>query len=130
MSVTKTDIINSVYREVGLSKPESAKIVDLVFETIKETLAKGESITISGLGTFSLIDKSSRMGRNPQTGDAMEITERRVLMFKVSTILKEDITNRYAHRIDENGNENEAIPVEPGVLRAASWFTQNEDDDE
>lgn len=121
MSVTKIDIVERIYREAGLTKKDASEFVDLVFEAMKHTLAKGEAIKIPGLGTFSVNDKSRRMGRNPQTGEALEIAERRVLTFKSSNNLKEDITARYAHRMDDNGNEDKTIPVNPsGVLRTLS----------
>src|SRR3989338_10471343 len=123
MSLTKADIVESIYKEAGISKTESAKLVELIFETIKQTLAKGEIVKIPGLGSFSISDKSSRIGRNPQTGEAMEITERRVLTFKTSNILKEDITNRYAHRIDDEGKEDLTIPAKAGELRALNNFS-------
>lgn len=129
MSVTKADIVECIYKEAGFSKVESAKLVELVFESIKETLAKGESVKISGFGSFSITDKSSRTGRNPQTGVPMEITERRVLTFKTSLTLKEDITARYAHRIDSEGNEDLSIEAKPLVLRASTLFAQNSEED-
>ena len=129
MSMTKADIVERIYKEAGFSKKEAADLVDLVFKVIKETLAKGEKVKISGFGNFSIRDKATRVGRNPQTGEAMDITARRVLTFKPSLVLKEDVTDRYAHRIDEQGNENAAIPAKAGVPRALSSFLQNKDDD-
>jgi integration host factor subunit alpha len=87
--MTKADIVQAVYARVGgFSKKESADLVDLVFETMKETLGRGEKIKISGFGNFVLRDKRQRQGRNPQTGDPIVITERRVLNFKASQLLK------------------------------------------
>jgi integration host factor subunit alpha len=88
-SMTKADIVQAVYSRLGgFSKKESADLVDLVFETMKETLGRGEKIKISGFGNFVLRDKRQRQGRNPQTGDPITITERRVLNFKASQLLK------------------------------------------
>lgn len=129
MSMTKADIVERIYKEAGFSKKEAADLVDLVFKVIKETLAKGEKVKISGFGNFSIRDKATRVGRNPQTGEAMDITARRVLTFKPSLVLKEDITDRYSHRINEDGNENTAIPAKAGVPRALSSFLQNKDDE-
>lgn len=129
MSVSKVDIVERIYREAGLTKKDASQLVDLLFESIKKTLAKGESVKITGFGTFLVSDKSSRMGRNPQTGEPMQITERRVSTFKASNTLKEDITARYAHRIDDEGNEDKAIEAKPGILRAMSLFTQGQDED-
>jgi integration host factor subunit alpha len=87
--MTKADIVQAVYTRVGgFSKKESADLVDLVFETMKETLGRGEKIKISGFGNFVLRDKRQRQGRNPQTGDPIVICERRVLNFKASQLLK------------------------------------------
>ena len=87
--MTKAEIVQALYTRVGgFSKKESADIVDLVFEMMKETLGRGEKIKISGFGNFVLRDKRQRPGRNPQTGDPIKISERRVLTFKASQILK------------------------------------------
>src|SRR3954451_24683606 len=91
-TMTKADIVQAVYSRLGgFSKKESADLVDLLFETMKETLGRGEKIKISGFGNFVLRDKRKRQGRNPQTGEAIVITERRVLSFKSSQILKQTL---------------------------------------
>jgi len=86
--MTKADIVEQIYEQVGFSKKEAAEIVEMVFDTIKETLERGEKIKISGFGNFIVRDKKSRVGRNPQTGDSIEITARKVLTFKPSKGLK------------------------------------------
>src|SRR5262249_3126362 len=87
--MTKADIIENVYEKVGgFSKKEAAKIVETVFDTIKETLERGEKIKISGFGNFVVRDKNARVGRNPQTGEEITISARRVLTFKPSQVLK------------------------------------------
>lgn len=87
--MTKADIVQAVYARLGgFSKKESADLVDLTFEMMKETLGRGEKIKISGFGNFVLRDKRQRQGRNPQTGEPIVITQRRVLNFKASQILK------------------------------------------
>jgi integration host factor subunit alpha len=92
--MTKADIVQAVYTRLGgFSKKESADLVDLVFETMKETLGRGEKIKISGFGNFVLRDKRQRQGRNPQTGDPIVITERRVLNFKASQLLKQALND-------------------------------------
>jgi integration host factor subunit alpha len=128
MSMTKADIVERIYKEAGFSKKEAAELVDLVFKVIKDTLAKGEKVKISGFGNFSIRDKATRVGRNPQTGTAMNISARRVLTFKPSQILKEDITDRYSHRLDENGNEDVTVKAKEAVPRALSSFLNNIDD--
>jgi integration host factor subunit alpha len=92
--MTKADIVHAVYTRLGgFSKKESADLVDLVFETMKETLGRGEKIKISGFGNFVLRDKRQRQGRNPQTGEPIVITERRVLNFKASQLLKQALND-------------------------------------
>jgi integration host factor subunit alpha len=101
--MTKAEIVQAVYARLGgFSKKESADLVDLVFETMKETLGRGEKIKISGFGNFVLRDKRQRQGRNPQTGEPITITERRVLNFKASQLLKQALN-------DEDGNGIEAV---------------------
>ena len=102
--------------------------MDLVFKVIKDTLSKGGKVKISGFGNFSIRDKTTRVGRNPQTGDAMEISARRVLTFKPSQVLKEDVTARYAHRLDDKGGEDKSLPAKEGSSRALSSFMSNSDD--
>ncbi len=86
--MTKADIIEGVYERVGFSKKESAEIVELVFDTVKETLERGDKIKISGFGNFQVRPKKARVGRNPQTGKEIEISARRVLTFRPSQVLK------------------------------------------
>jgi integration host factor subunit alpha len=87
--MTKAEIVQALYSKVGgFSRKESAELVDLVFEMMKDTLGRGEKIKVSGFGNFVLRDKRQRPGRNPQTGQPIKISERRVLTFKASQILK------------------------------------------
>lgn len=127
MSITKADIVEKVYKDAGVSKKEAQDLVDLVFNVIKDTLSKGEKVKISGFGNFSIRDKATRVGRNPQTGESMNISARRVLTFKPSQILKEDITDRFAHRIDEKGKENTSIPPKDMRPRALSSFLKDDE---
>lgn len=88
-TMTKADIVESVYEKVGgYSKKEAAEIVEAVFDQIKKTLEAGEKIKLSGFGNFVVRDKNERVGRNPQTGDEITISARRVLTFKPSQVLK------------------------------------------
>ena len=87
--MTKADIIEAVYERLGTySKKESAEIVESVFETMKDTLGAGEKIKISGFGNFVVRHKKERVGRNPQTGEEIMISARKVLTFKPSQVLK------------------------------------------
>jgi integration host factor subunit alpha len=93
--MTKAEIVHALYNRVGgFSRKESAELVDLVFEMMKETLGRGEKIKVSGFGNFVLRDKRQRPGRNPQTGQPINISERRVLTFKASQILKQALNQR------------------------------------
>lgn len=87
--MTKADLAEVVHQRIGgFSKRQAAELVNLVFETMKETLGRGEEVKISGYGNFSPRDKHERRGRNPRTGEAMPIAERRVLTFKASKVLR------------------------------------------
>ncbi len=90
-TVTRADLAEAVYREIGLSRAESAQFVESVIDYIIDALIRGESVKLAGFGTFSLRDKRERMGRNPKTGKAVPITSRRVLVFKSSQVLRERI---------------------------------------
>ena len=86
--MTKVDIIENIYEKVGFSKKEVAKIVESVFDIIKQNLQKEDKIKISGFGNFVIRKKRARRGRNPQTGSDIEISARRILTFKPSQVLK------------------------------------------
>src|SRR5437588_510415 len=86
--MTKADIIESVYAHVKLSRKESADVVELVLESLKASLERGEKAKIYGFGNFHVRTKKSRLGRNPQTGKKIEIPARRVLTFRPSQVLK------------------------------------------
>jgi len=90
-TLTKATFVEEVYSKVGLSRRDSADIIELLFESIKETLARGEAVKISGFGNFVVREKKARVGRNPQTGTDIEISARRVLTFKPSQVLKETL---------------------------------------
>lgn len=89
-TLTKADFVEAVYSRVtGMSRRESAEVIDLLFEGMKETLARGESVKISGFGNFLVREKKARPGRNPKTGGKIRISARRVLTFKPSQVLKD-----------------------------------------
>jgi integration host factor subunit alpha len=112
--MTKAEIVQALYTRVGgFSKKESADIVDMVFEMMKETLGRGEKIKISGFGNFVLRDKRQRPGRNPQTGDPIKISERRVLTFKASQILKQALNPRNGNgHIEDEPDEDDDVEGE------------------
>jgi integration host factor subunit alpha len=92
--MTKIDIIQSVHNKLGFSKKDSAEIVEAVFDIIKDCLASGEKVKISGFGNFVVKDKRTRRGRNPQTGEEIAITARRVLTFKSSQVLRKALNSK------------------------------------
>ncbi len=89
--MTKAEIVDRVLEAVDWGRRDVSETVDLVFETIKESLEAGENVKLSGFGNFILLDKRPRRGRNPQTGEALVVRERRVLSFKASPVLKAEI---------------------------------------
>ena len=89
----KIDIIQDVYEKLGFSKKDSARIVESVFDIIKDNMTRGEKIKISGFGNFVVKEKKSRRGRNPQTGDEIAISARRVLTFKSSQVFRKALND-------------------------------------
>ncbi|MGD1074999.1 MAG: integration host factor subunit alpha [Thermodesulfovibrionales bacterium] len=89
--MTKADLVDAVFGKVGLSKIESQNIIEMIFDTIKQTLIEGESVKVSGFGTFNVKKKHARRGRNPKTGSDLEITPRRVITFRASNHLKNSV---------------------------------------
>ena len=87
-TMTKADIVEKVYEKIGFSKKEASELVEMVFGSLKDKLVNGEKVKISGFGKFEVREKKSRIGRNPQTGDRITISARRVLNFSPSQVLK------------------------------------------
>ncbi|MCE3006573.1 MAG: integration host factor subunit alpha [Alphaproteobacteria bacterium] len=87
-TLTRADLSNSVYREIGLSLSESTQLVDAVLEEVSAALTEGNAVKLSSFGTFRLRRKKQRIGRNPKTGVEVPITPRTVLSFNASNILK------------------------------------------
>ena len=90
-TLTRMDLSEAVFREVGLSRNESANLVETVLELMSSALVRGEQVKISSFGTFSVRDKNARVGRNPKTGEEVPITPRRVLTFRPSHLMKERV---------------------------------------
>jgi integration host factor subunit alpha len=88
MSLTKVDIIDSIYEKLGIPKNECIRIVESVFEIIKDDLDKGNDVMISGFGKWTVKAKKKRKGRNPQTGKELMIDARKVVTFRPSHVLK------------------------------------------
>jgi len=105
-TVTKADIVEKVYETIGFSKKEASEHVELVFAELKKTLQNGEKIKISGFGNFVVRGKNERIGRNPQTGEQIKISARRVLTFRPSQVLKAMLNGEeYAHLKDEEDDD-------------------------
>jgi len=90
-TVTRADLAEAVYREIGLSRTESAALVEAVIDQIIDALIRGEVVKLAGFGTFTLRDKNERIGRNPKTGEEVAITPRRVLTFKPSQMMRDRV---------------------------------------
>ncbi len=92
--MTKSDMVEKIYEKIGFSKKESAELVEMVFDIIKGTLEAGEKIKIAGFGNFVVKEKADRRGRNPQTGEEIVISARKILTFKPSQVLKSAINSK------------------------------------
>lgn len=90
-TITRADLAESLYKEIGLSRLESADMIESIINYISEALLRGETVKLAGFGTFSLRDKNERIGRNPKTGVVVPITSRRVIIFKPSQVLRERV---------------------------------------
>ncbi|MEX2518605.1 MAG: integration host factor subunit alpha [Paracoccaceae bacterium] len=90
-TLTRADLSEAVYRSVGLSRNESADLVESILQHISSVIVAGDTVKISSFGTFSVRDKGARVGRNPKTGEEVPIEPRRVLVFRPSHILKDKI---------------------------------------
>ena len=90
-TLTRMDLSEAVFREVGLSRNESAQLVESVLQHISDALVDGQTVKISSFGTFSVRDKAARVGRNPKTGQEVPISPRRVLSFRPSHLMKDRV---------------------------------------
>ena len=100
-TITRADLSESVFQEVGLSRNESSDLVETILAEVVEALARGESVKISSFGSFTVRDKGQRVGRNPKTGQEVPILPRRVLVFRASNVLKSLINS--SGTADESG---------------------------
>ena len=90
-TLTRLDLSEAVFREVGLSRNESAQLVESILSHLSDALVEGEQVKISSFGTFSVRDKAARVGRNPKTGEEVPISPRRVLTFRPSHLMKDRV---------------------------------------
>ncbi len=93
MALTKEMITDSVYNQVGLSKNQSRRFVESLLELIKQTLAQGENLLVSGFGKFVVKNKAARRGRNPQTKEDLQLGARRVVVFRTSGVLRRKLNH-------------------------------------
>ena len=107
MTVTKADLANTLFEQLGLNKREAKEFVELFFEKIRESLENGESVKLSGFGGFSVRDKKSRPGRNPKTGEELPVTPRRVVTYKASQKVKDRIAKNNVSVSDREPGTNE-----------------------
>ncbi len=92
-TVTRADLADAIYEQVGLSRNESADLVESIIEEMSDALVKGDHVKISSFGSLSVRQKGERVGRNPKTGEEVPITPRKVLVFRASHVLKNKIND-------------------------------------
>lgn len=112
-TVTRAQLTEAVYQEVGLSRNESADLVESVLAEVSDALVRGEMVKLSSFGSFSVRQKGQRMGRNPKTGEEVPILPRRVLVFRPSHVLKKSINDALAGRSDVEWSNNDAESAQP-----------------
>lgn len=100
-TLTRANLAEAVYQEVGLSRSESAELVDAILAQISDSLISEGAVKVSSFGTFSVRQKGKRVGRNPKTGEEVPILPRRVLVFRPSQVLKERINDAVAQGVSE-----------------------------
>ena len=106
-TITRAQLADAIYAQVGLSRNESASLLESVLERISASLADGKSVKLSAFGTFSVRQKAQRVGRNPKTGIEVPISPRRVLSFRASQVLKARINGEAAPSGDEDDTGSE-----------------------
>ncbi len=94
VTITRAQLGEAVYQEVGLSRNESAELLEAVLSQVSDALARGETVKISSFGTFSVRQKGERIGRNPKTGEEVPILPRKVLVFRPSQVLKNRVNDK------------------------------------
>ena len=108
-TITKADLANTLFDELGLNKREAKEFVELFYEKIRQSLESGESVKLSGFGGFSIREKTSRPGRNPKTGEAVPVCARRVVTYRASQRVKDDVganTDRIDVAVGEQGSRS------------------------
>lgn len=103
-TITRTDLSEAVYQELGLSRIESAELVETFLDIISDRIVEGESVKLSSFGSFLVRSKNERIGRNPKTGEEVPITPRRVMVFKASNILKQAVLDGHRKSTASSGD--------------------------
>ncbi len=107
-TITKADLANALFDELGLNKREAKEFVELFFENIRQALETGETVKLSGFGGFSIREKNSRPGRNPKTGEAVPVCARRVVTYRASQKVKDQVGANTNH-IDSVVSEKQVL---------------------
>ncbi len=110
-TITRAQLAEAIYQEVGLSRNESADLLELVLDEIKQAFLRGETVKISSFGSFSVRQKGQRLGRNPKTGEEVPILPRKVLVFRPSQLLKTRIREGYVNRSNQVSSATQPPPV-------------------
>ncbi|MGJ8570477.1 MAG: integration host factor subunit alpha [Hoeflea sp.] len=97
-TITRADLAEAVFRKVGLSRTESAELVEMVIDEVCGAIVRGDSVKLSSFATFQVRDKKERIGRNPKTGEEVPISPRRVMTFKASNVLKKRVLKGHTAR--------------------------------
>ncbi len=119
-TVTRADLSEAVYQEVGLSRNDSAALVETILNEMVESLTRGETVKISSFGSFSVRQKGQRIGRNPKTGEEVPILPRKVLVFRASHVLK----NKINRALSKAAAAKSAAPAQPGGTMSPSAPTK------
>ena len=109
-ALTRVELCDAVYRKAGLSRSESSALVELVLKEISDSVARGETVKLSSFGNFTVRQKGKRMGRNPKTGVEVPISPRRVVVFKASAIMKQQINGD--RLIPKKAPKRKSVPVD------------------
>jgi integration host factor subunit alpha len=122
-TVTRAQLAEAVYQQVGLSRNESAELVESVIAEIARALERGDAVKISSFGSFAVRQKGQRVGRNPKTGEEVPINPRRVLVFRASHTLKHQINgiqSRFGSVSAASAGADGAVPERSSIVEAAS----------
>ncbi len=127
-TVTRSQLGEAVYQEVGLSRNESGELVEAVLQEISDALVRGETVKISSFGSFSVRQKGQRVGRNPKTGEEAPILPRKVLSFRAAHVLKNTVNDALSHSVAGEGDEGVVVESPPTSIDPFSPGTGGDGD--